>query len=77
MSTKRKLILAGSVTVAVVAGALGAVEHVRQSQRRSTAEHWIALLSGAKQSRPVQNPPAKAGAPAELIGRTGYPLYRA
>lgn len=77
MSTQRKLILAGGLLAAGAAGALGAVEHARQSKRRSTAEHWIALLSGGKQSRPVQNPPAKAGAPAELIGRTGYPLYRA
>jgi hypothetical protein len=51
---------------------------------RLTSEHWIGLLSGVQSASGSRSSgkaqPDQAGmtrrVPAELIGRTGYPLYR-
>ncbi len=76
MSTNRNLFLAVTAVLAVAASAVGAVEYVRQPKRRSTAEQWLRLLSGANLRQPAQDAPVKTGSPAEIIGRAGYPLYK-
>lgn len=40
-------------------------------------EQWLRLLSGANSSvQPEPGSTRQVGASAEIIGRTGYPLYR-
>ncbi|MCG3206738.1 MAG: hypothetical protein FOGNACKC_00337 [Anaerolineae bacterium] len=77
MSVKHKLFTVG------VAGVLGAAAFAkvgavrfRQAKKRTTAEQWLRLLSGANGavSASAAFKPA-AGAPAEIIGRAGYALY--
>lgn len=59
-------------------------EAAQQALVDYNAEHWLRLLSGAGWFQPETGRPAagkterseNTGSSAEIIGRTGYPLYR-
>lgn len=81
MSINRKLFTVGAISI-LGAAAFGKVglDTIRKPKARFTAEHWVGLLGGSKQAASQSNGAAKAtnsvGAPTEIIGRAGYPLYR-
>jgi hypothetical protein len=85
MITKRNL-LAGGVVVALTASTLFTVgqKTLRQPQTDWRPEHWLRFLRGSTGGYRSQDSDAvttrrrqasQPGAPAEIIGRTGYPLY--
>ncbi len=76
MSVKHKLFTVG------VIGGLGAaafakvgVVKLQQAKKRSTAEQWLRLLSGSAGATAATSSQPVATAPAEIIGRKGYPLF--
>jgi hypothetical protein len=86
MITKRNL-LAGGVIVALTASALFTVgqKTLRQPQTDWRPEHRRRFLRGSNEVYHSQDSDtvttrrrqaSQPGAPAEIIGRTGYPLYR-
>jgi hypothetical protein len=78
MTIKRNLFI-GTALSALVASTLFTAgrNSSRKSQTAWNREQWLRLLSGANSSARTQpNPVSRPGAPAEIIGRTDYPLYR-
>lgn len=78
MSINRKLSAAIAVSV-LTATALFTVGRGlgRQPKADWNAEHWLRLLSGANGITGTQTGQvSQLGAAAEIIGRTGFPLYR-
>ncbi|MCL4295518.1 MAG: hypothetical protein KJ077_07315 [Anaerolineae bacterium] len=78
MTIKRNLFI-GTALSALAAGTLFTAG--RNSNRKAETgwnrEQWLRLLSGANSSSHIQpDPVSRSGAPAEIIGRTDYPLYR-
>lgn len=78
MTIKRNLFI-GAALSALVASTLFTAG--RNSKRKPETgwnrEQWLRLLSGANSSSHIQpDPVSRRGAPAEIIGRTDYPLYR-
>jgi hypothetical protein len=84
MFTNRKLfvVVVGAVTVLAVT-AFGLVERVTLPKPKAdwNVDHWLRLLSGSNQTQhkpmvlQTDQPNQPSGAPAEIIGRVGYPLY--
>jgi hypothetical protein len=78
MTLKRNLFI-GTALLALVASTLFTVgrNSNRKPQTDLSREQWLRLLSGANSSvQPQPGPTRQVGASAEIIGPTGYPLYR-
>jgi hypothetical protein len=78
MTIKRSLFV-GVALLGLVASTLFTAgrNSSRKPQTSWNREQWLRLLSGANSSVQAQSAPTRqAGAAAEIIGRTGYPLYR-
>jgi hypothetical protein len=77
MNTKRNL-FTGGIIAALAAGVWLAVgQKSRHSEPAGwDAEHWLSLLAGPQAATNSQTQTGQTGRPAEIIGQTGYPLYR-
>jgi hypothetical protein len=78
VTIKRNLFI-GSALAALVASTLFTIGRSsgHKPQTDWNREQWLRLLSGANSSaRTHPNSVSRPGAPAEIIGRTDYPLYR-
>ena len=78
MTIKRNLFIGAAIS-ALVASTLFTTgrNSSRKPQTGWNREQWLRLLSGANNSTRIQpNQLSRRGTPAEIIGRTDYPLYR-
>jgi hypothetical protein len=78
MTIKRNLFIGAALT-GLVASTLFTTgrSSSRTPQTSWNREQWLRLLSGANNSTNIQaNQLGRRSAPAEIIGRTDYPLYR-
>jgi hypothetical protein len=78
MTIKRNLFIGAAISALVASTLFSAGRKSNpKPQTGWNREQWLRLLSGANSSSPVQPGQAsQRGASAEIIGRTGYPLYR-
>jgi hypothetical protein len=78
MSTNQKLSAAIAVSVLAATALFTAGRGLgRQPKADWNAEHWLRLLSGANGiTRTQTGQVSRPDAAAEIIGRTGYQLYR-
>jgi hypothetical protein len=78
MTLKRNLFIGTALLVLVASTLFTAGRNSgRKPQTDWNREQWLRLLSGANSSTRIQpNQLNRGGAPAEIIGRTGYSLYR-
>ncbi|GAB4452736.1 MAG: hypothetical protein Fur0044_47750 [Anaerolineae bacterium] len=78
MTLKRTLFVTTALLVLAASALFTAGRNSsRKPQTDWNREQWLRLLSGANSSVQAQpGPTRQVSAWAEIIGRTGYPLYR-